>query len=335
MKIHLALDAMGGDYAPLEIIEGAKEACAYNSNVEITLVGEVAQLKKHLDFNSSGDVKDSKQLKVKATGQSITMNEPSARAVKTKRDSSIVVGPSLVKEKEADAFISAGNTGAVMAAALFGLGRIKGIDRPAIAVTLPTAAKPVVLLDAGANPDCKPQNLVQFSMMGSAFSEKVLGIKNPSVGLLNIGAEKGKGDDLVKLAHDLLEKSSLNFYGNIEGRDISSGTTDIVVCDGFIGNVVLKTMEGLAYVMFKELKSIINATTVNKVGGMLLASSLKKLQKRLNQDTYGGAQLLGVNGVCIISHGSAKREAIKNAVLVAKKSIEQGMVDKIKTEVQI
>lgn len=335
MKIRLALDAMGGDNAPLEIIEGAKEACAENSDIHVTLVGEPDKLRAFLETDKSGKIKGplANHIQVKASGESIQMHESAAKAVKAKRDSSIVVGLSLVKQKQADGFISAGNTGAVMAAALLGLGRIKGIDRPAIAVILPTA-KPVVLIDAGANPECKVQNIVQFAMMGSAFSEKVLGQKKPSVGLLNIGAEKGKGDDLVKQAHDLLEQSSVNFYGNIEGGDISSGTTDIVVCDGFIGNVVLKTMEGLASVIFKELKTIINATTVNKVGGMLLASSLKKLQKRLNQDSYGGAQLLGVNGVCIISHGSAKRTAIKNAILVAKKSIEHGMIDKIKLEVQ-
>jgi len=322
MTIKLALDAMGGDYAPSEIIEGAKEACKENPDIEVILLGEPSRLPDNLP----------KKIKVKACGQSIGMHEPAAKAVKTKKDSSIVIGPKLVKAGEADAFISAGNTGAVMASALLGLGRIKGIDRPAIAVTLPTASKPVVLLDAGANPDCKPANLLQFAMLGSTFSQKVLGIKNPSIGLLNIGQEKGKGDDLVKLTHDLLEQSSLNFYGNIEGQDVSSGTTDIVVCDGFIGNVVLKTMEGLASVMFKELKNVINATTVNKVGGILLASSLKKLQTRLNQDTYGGTHLLGVNGVCIIGHGSSKRTAIKNAIEVAKKSIKHGFIEKVKLE---
>jgi len=322
MTIRLALDAMGGDYAPIEIIEGAKEACKKNPDIEVILLGEPDKLPPNLP----------KKLKVVACGHSIGMHEQAAKAVKTKKDSSVVTGLKLVKTGQADAFISAGNTGAVMAAALLGLGRIKGIDRPAIAVTLPTASKPVVLLDAGANPDCKPDNLLQFAMLGSTFSQKVLGVKNPSVGLLNIGEEKGKGDDLVKLAHDLLEQSSLNFYGNIEGQDVSSGTTDVVVCDGFIGNVVLKTMEGLASVMFKELKNVINATTVNKVGGILLASSLKKLQTRLNQDTYGGTHLLGVNGVCIICHGSAKRTAIKNAIEVAKKSIKHGFIEKVRLE---
>ncbi len=340
MKIHLALDAMGGDFAPAEIVEGAKGAVENNPDIEITLVGELDKintylLKKTAKNGKNGENNNSGTIKVLASGKSIDMHEASAKAVKAKKDSSIVLGLDLVKIGKADAFISAGNTGAVMTAALFGLGRIKGIDRPAIVVTLPTAAKPVVLLDAGANPECKPKNLEQFAHMGSAFSEKLLGINNPSIGLLSIGAEKGKGDDLVKVSHDLLENASINFCGNIEGRDVSSGTTDVVVCDGFIGNVVLKTMEGLASVMFNELKKVIKSTTRTKVGGMLLASSLKKLQTRLNQDTYGGAHLLGVNGICIISHGSAKKTAIKNAVFLAKKSIEQGLVDKIKLEAHL
>lgn len=333
MTIHLAVDAMGGDNAPLEIVEGAKAACIENPDIEVTLVGQIEQIEPFL--KQTGHTKSIaylNQIHVKKAATTITMNESAAMAVKKKRDSSIVLGLELIKDGVAQAFISAGNTGAVMAAALLRLGRITGIDRPAIAVTLPTASKPVVLIDAGATLDSKPLNLVQNALMASAYSEKVLGVNNPSVGLLNVGEEKGKGDDVVKIAHDLLEQSPVNFFGNIEGRDVSSGTTDIVVCDGFIGNVVLKTMEGLASVMFKELKSIINATTANKVGGLLLASSLKKLQTKLNQDTYGGAQLLGVNGICIISHGSAKRTAIKNAILLAKKSIEQGMVDKIKLE---
>ncbi len=318
-RIRLALDAMGGDFAPQEIILGAEAACAENQDIEIILVGQEEAIKK-----------THSRIQIQNATEIIHMDESAAMAVKNKKDSSIVVGLNLVKNGQADAFISAGNTGAVMAAALLRLGRIKGIDRPGIAVTLPTTSKPVVLIDAGANLDSKPENLVQFALMGSTFYEKVLGHANPTVGLLNIGSEKGKGDEVLKIAHDLLEQADINFYGNVEGRDISSGTTDVVVCDGFTGNVVLKTMEGLASVMFKELKSVINATAVNKVGGLLLANSLKKLQKRLNQDTYGGAHLLGVNGVCIISHGSAKSVAIKNAILAAKKSIEEGMIEKIR-----
>ena len=333
MKIKLAIDAMGGDFAPKEVVEGAKEACSVNPDIEIILVGRPEKVKPFLieEKGSTGDVL--KRIEIKRADQVIKMGETGAMSVKTKKDSSIVVGLELVKSGEAEAFISAGNTGAVMAAALLKLGRIKGIHRPAIAATIPTSAKPIVLIDAGANLDCKPANLLQFALMGNAFSEKVLGVEKPKVGLLNVGSEKGKGGEVVKAAHDLLEKAPINFHGNVEGKDVSIGTADIIVCDGFVGNIVLKTMEGLASVMFNEIKDVINATPANKVGGLILARSIQRLKNRLDKDTYGGAELLGVNGICMISHGSSKRRAIKNSISAATKSINQDIITKIKQEV--
>ncbi|KKN38450.1 hypothetical protein LCGC14_0753270 [marine sediment metagenome] len=334
MKIKIAVDAMGGDLAPKEIVEGAKDACRDNQNIEIILVGRPEKVEPFLVQKKASDNNALKQIELRAADQTIGMHESAAMAVKTKKDSSIVVGLELVKNDQADAFISAGNTGAVMAAALLKLGRIKGIQRPAIAVTIPTSEKPIVLIDAGANLDCKPANLVQFALMGTAFSEKVLGVKNPKVGLLNVGSEKGKGTETVKAAHDLLENAPIDFFGNVEGRDVTLGTADVVVCDGFVGNIVLKSLEGLASVMFNEIKDVINATTVNKVGGLLLARSLKKLKHRLSQDTYGAAELLGVNGICLISHGSSNRNAIKNSIMTAETSVKKDIIQKIQQEVQ-
>ncbi|RJQ31075.1 MAG: phosphate acyltransferase PlsX [Actinobacteria bacterium] len=328
MSVKLALDAMGGDFAPSEIIKGAEIACLSDPGIEVQLIGEIAKTNKFLS------TKASKQIKVIEAKEVIGMHESAAKAVKAKPDSSIVVGMKEVKEGRAQAFISAGNTGAVMTSALLYLGRIKGISRPAIAVVLPTSKRPVILIDAGANSDCKVNHLYQFALMGHAYSKNVFDVSNPLVGLLNIGSEKGKGDDFVNEAHDLLEQSNLNFYGNIEGRDVSKGITDVIVCDGFIGNIVLKTMEGLASVLFEDLKEIINSATRNKVGGFLLSPSLKKMRKRLDQDTYGGSLLLGVNNICVICHGSANSTAIANALAYAKIAVEHNVVEKIKRDLE-
>jgi glycerol-3-phosphate acyltransferase PlsX len=319
--ITIALDAMGGDNAPKATVEGALLAIEEHEDLKIILIGngdfikETCAKKKSLEFVEAPDI--------------ISMDEAGAKAIKAKPDSSLVKGLKLVKEGKADGFLSAGNTGAIMSGAFIYLGRIKGVSRPAIAVIIPTSDKPIILLDAGANTDCKAEHLFQFAEMGSAFCSTVFHTERPSIGLLNIGEEKSKGDSIIKQAHDLIENSNLNFYGNVEGKDIALGTTNVVVCDGFTGNVVLKTMEGVAGVLFKELKNVINSATLNKVGGFLLSKPLKRLHSRLNQDTYGGAYLLGVNGVCVISHGSANKTAIKNAIKLAKETVENKMVEKL------
>ena len=320
--ITIAFDAMGGDFAPASTVEGANIAIEENKNLKIILTGYSKAIKRI--------ALKSERLEILDAPDAIKMDEPAARAIKSKPNSSLVKAIELVKKGGADGFLSAGNTGAIMAGALLKLGRIKGLSRPAIAVIIPTSDKPVVLLDAGANTDSKAEYLHEFAEMGSAFYSSVFHKKSPEVGLLNIGEEKSKGDDIIKKAHRLIEEDKyINFLGNIEGRDISSGKTDVVVCDGFTGNVVLKTMEGLAGQLFKELKSVINESFITKSGGLLLSRSLKELYKRLNQDTYGGAHLLGVNGICVISHGSANKIAIKNALKLANETVEGKMIDRL------
>lgn len=273
-------------------------------------------------------------MEIVEAGEMIEMDEHPAAAVRNKKDSSIVVGTRLVHEGKAGAIVGAGSTGAQMAAALFGLGRIKGISRPGIATIIPTLHRGKLLVDVGANPDAKPENLLQFAMMASIYSELVLGIEKPRVALLNIGSEEGKGNELVKEAYELLKKSSLNFVGNIEGRDIPAGNADVIVCDAFVGNIVLKTMEGLASSFAKLLKEKLTANALRKAGALLVKPGLKEFAQDLDYSQYGGAPLLGVNGTSIICHGSSDETAIFHAIRVAKECIERGIIEKIAMEVE-
>lgn len=316
MKI--ALDAMGGDYAPKEIVQGAIQA-ASKYQVGIILVGDRQLIEKELNGNTVNGLID-----IHHAPEVISMHEHPAAAVRRKRQSSIVLCNTLVKEGLAHAVVSAGNTGAAMAASLFGLGRIKGIDRPAIGSVMPTATGLMVLVDAGANADCKPRHLRQFAVMASLYAQKVLGINAPRVGLVNIGSEEGKGNELTQEVYTLIKDTAgINFVGNIEGRDLLLGAVHVAVCDGFVGNVVLKTTEGTAMFVLglvkKELESLTGQPDIT-------AAALKGIKQRLDYSEYGGAPLLGINGVSIISHGSSKAYAIKNAIRVAKESVENGLV---------
>lgn len=322
--MRIALDAMGGDYAPDEIVKGALLA-AKEYNQEIVLVGDKATIEKQL----KGDYADG-LITIEHAHDVIEMGEHPAAAIRRKRDASIVIANKLVKQGEAAAVISAGNTGAAMAASLFGLGRIKGIDRPAIATVFPTLKGSLVLVDAGANADCKPHHLQQFALMGSIYAEKVLHIPNPRVKLVNIGGEEGKGNELAQSVYQLLkEAKSINFAGNVEGRELLFGDTDVAVCDGFVGNVVLKTIEGVAAFLYQLLKQGL-ASMAEKVDITEFNALLKDIKRRLDYSEYGGAPLLGIDGVSIISHGSSQAPAIKNAVRVAKESVEKGLVTAIK-----
>lgn len=323
MKI--VVDGMGGDYAPDVVIDGAVLAVK-EYNLEIIIVGNEEVLKNALlKTGYNGD-----KITIHNATEFISMGEHPGNAVRKKKDSSIVVGTKLVKEGIGDAFISAGNTGACMASALLGLGRIKGIQRPAIGTVMPTEKGVSLILDAGANADCKPINLFQFAIMGSIYAERILGIKNPTVGLLNIGEEETKGNELTLAAYPLLKESKLNFIGNIEGRDIFAGKADVVICDGFVGNVVLKLSEGLSTTIMRTIKNELMSNIIGKIGGLLIKKSMLKLKKRLDYAEYGGAPLLGVNGISIISHGSSNAVAIKNAIRVAKECIETEVVTSIK-----
>ncbi len=313
MKI--AVDAMGGDFAPEQIVFGAVRA-AKKYNCEIVLVGDEPKIREVLKRESGWEKLG---ITIHHTSQVIEMDEHPADAVRTKKDSSVVVATRLVKDGECDAVLSAGSTGAAVTAAQLILKRIKGIGRPTIATPIPTNKGVTLMLDSGANVDSKPIHLVQSGMMGSIYAEYVFGIKNPRVGLLNIGEEETKGNEQAKETYPLLKAmKTINFCGNAEGRDIPKGNFDVVICDGFVGNVVLKFAEGLAKTIMKLIKEAIkDGGIMAKLGALLLMPTLKKLGKRLDASEYGGAPLLGVNGVCIISHGSSNAKSICSAIGVA------------------
>ncbi len=322
MKI--AVDAMGGDYAPEEVVNGAILACR-ELGAEVILVGNEARIYDILKNQSIFGLK----LEIQNATEVIEMDDHPANAVKKKKDSSLVVANRLVKEGIASAVISAGNTGAAMSASLLIIGRIKGISRPAIASPMPTNKGVSVLLDAGANADCDPENLAQFALMGSIYAEKVFGFTKPRIGLLSIGEEETKGNKLTIDAHQILKQSGLNFIGNIEGRDVHHGACEVIVCDGFVGNIVLKLSEGLAGALFGQIKTALTKNIITTAGAFLAKSAFKSLKSRMDYTEYGGAPLLGLNGISIISHGRSNAKAIKNAIRAAIKAVDEDVVGKI------
>ncbi|MEK7748055.1 MAG: phosphate acyltransferase PlsX [Nitrospirota bacterium] len=325
--MRIAVDAMGGDDAPFCEVRGGLEACEA-FGVEIALVGDETAIKGAL---SAIIAPVPSAISIIHTPTRIEMGE-SPLAVRRKKDASICVATEQVKSGEAVAVISAGNSGASMAAAFFILGAIPGIDRPAIATMLPTLTGTSILIDAGANVDCKPKHLLAFAMMGAVYAKDILGIEKPRVGLLNIGEEDSKGNELTKETFLLLKKASLNFIGNIEGKELYAGAADVIVCDGFVGNVTLKVSEGLAEAITQFLKREIMASAIGRLGGFLLKPAFKRFKNKIDYAEYGGAPLLGVNGISIISHGRSTPKAIKNAIRVAKESFERGVNRHIREE---
>jgi phosphate acyltransferase len=311
----IAVDAMGGDRGPDEIIAGA--LAARSDTLTPVLFGP-AGLETH-------------GLELEETVGVIEMDEKPAEAVRAKPDSSLVAAVRAAAEGRADAVVSAGNTGAVLAAGLLELRRLPGVMRPAIAAPLPAKNGPTVLLDAGANADARPEHLLQFAAMGSVFAEEILGIDNPVVRLLSIGEEPQKGNQLTLEAHDLLAASDLNFAGNAEGRDLMLGAADVVVTDGFTGNVALKLLEGAIRTLLDELREEITATATGKLGGLLIRPAARRLRHRLDPDTYGGAYLLGLRGLVVIAHGNSSRTAIANAVRLAARGVEHDVVGRLAT----
>lgn len=342
----IAIDAMGGDHAPFEIVAGAVWA-ASEYGVGLELVGKQDQIEQVLDqIDQEGIYSDCgkggrkrriridvKKLDIKITHASeiIEMGEAPGQAIRKKKKSSIVLTVDAVAKGSSDALVAAGSTGAAMASSLFGLGRIPGIERPAIAVTLPTMKKPIVVIDAGANSSCTPQMLKQFAIMGMMFSKNVLGVENPRVGVLNIGEEAGKGNELAQNTYKLLEEDqdNLNFVGNIEGREIFLNVCDVVVCDGFVGNVALKITEGTSSMLFRMIKAEFKSDFVGAIIGMLAKPFMRRIYEKINYEEFGGALLLGVKGITVISHGRSKAYAIKNAVRVAKEAVETCVNKKI------
>lgn len=331
MKI--AVDAMGGDYAPEEIVLGAVEAVETYDGVEVFLVGDEHKIQ---NVFAQYNIKPNARVTVVHASEVIEMGEHPAQAIRKKKDASIVVATRLVKDGTCDAVVAPGSTGAAVTAALLGLGRIKGIERPCIATPIPSQKGITVLLDSGANANSKPKHLVEGAIMGSHYAKYILGIDKPKVGLLNIGEEASKGNELAQATYPLLKKlKTISFYGNVEGRDIPKGTVDVVVCDGFVGNVILKFGEGMALFLIRLVKDRIReGGFLAKLGAMAVYPALKSLKKRLDFTEYGGAPLLGVNGSFIICHGSSKAKAIKNAVRVASELVEQDVVGHIRTSIE-
>lgn len=329
--VRIAVDAMGGDHAPREIVSGAVEAARKTfADYEIVLVGDKKVVKDELKRYHF-----IKKLPISIihASEKVDMNESPVKSFKEKKDSSIAVAAQLHKEGKVDAVVSAGNTGAVMTSALFNLGPIKGVLRPAIGSFLPHESGVCLLIDAGSNIGSKSVNLQQFGLMGSIFMNDIMGLKNPGVGLLNIGEEENKGGEILKQAYKLLSGSSINFIGNIEGRDILKGVADVVVCDGFIGNILLKFAESLGSMFAKSMKRTIRGNLPGTVGLYLMRPSLRKLFKILDYQEYGGAPLLGINGNYIICHGSSSSRAIKNAIEEAWKMIYNNVTQHINEQI--
>ncbi|MHB1126011.1 MAG: phosphate acyltransferase PlsX [Bacillota bacterium] len=319
----VALDAMGGDYAPTEIVRGGYEA-AKKGLAKVILVGNRESIDQELATLPKVD-----NLSIVHASEVIGMDEQPATALRKKKDASILVATRMVKEEEADALVSAGSTGAQMAAALLSLGRVPGIQRPAIATILPTLNGGKVILDVGANVDCRPQQLVQFAYMGSIYTEKILDRARPKVGLLNIGTEETKGNEATLAAYELLKQSDLNFIGNVEAREIMQGDVDVIVCDGFVGNTLLKFGEGMVGILFGLLQREFQKNLRSRMGAALLLPGLKAVKNGFDYAEYGGAPLLGVQGVSIICHGSSRARAITNAIRLAVKCTDDRFVERI------
>jgi len=317
----IALDAMGGDDAPAATVRGALEAA--RGGIEVILVGERSVLEA--EAGRAGGAGGT--IRFEQAADVIEMGEHAALEARRRRDSSIYVGLDLVRRKEADAFVSAGNTGAVFATALVVLGRLRGIERPALGALLPVPAGPTLLLDAGANAECRPSHLVQFAHLGAAYMATVVGVRRPRVGLLNIGEEPTKGTPVLIETHEELTRSELNFVGNIEGRHVFGGEVDVVVTDGFTGNAMLKLAEGVIEMIFTEMRAVASRSWRARLGGMLLRPALRGVATRLDYRKYGAAPLMGVEGAVFVAHGRSDAGTIANAIRTAASAVERGMID--------
>jgi phosphate acyltransferase len=325
--MRIAIDAMGGDHAPKAVVEGAIKAVHHFSDIHITLIGDEKQITSLLTTNE--------RISVIHTDEVIEATDEPVRAVRRKKNSSMVLMANEVKEGRADACISAGNTGALMAAGLFVIGRIDGIDRPALAPTLPTVSgQGFLFLDAGANVDAKPEHLLQYAIMGSIYAERVRGIERPRIGLLNVGTEEKKGNELAKRSFELIKQSNLNFIGNVEARDLLEGVADVVVTDGFTGNVALKSIEGTALSVFSMLKTALTANFKSKIAASILKPQLMTLKNKMDYSEYGGAGLFGLKAPVIKAHGSSDANAVFNAVRQAKEMVEKEVIFTIKNTVE-
>ena len=330
--IKVAVDAMGGDYAPIQTVAGAVEAVNANKEIQVLLVGQEQMISEELAKYS---FQKDQILIVNAT-EVIETEEPPVNAIRKKKDSSIVVGMNLVKKKEADAFVSAGSSGAILVGGQVIVGRIKGVERPPLAPLIPTEKGVSLLIDCGANVDARPSHLVQFARMGSLYMEHVVGVKNPKVAIVNIGAEEEKGNALVKETFPLLKDcKDIQFTGSIEAREIPHGGADVIVCEAFVGNVILKLYEGVGATLINKVKSGMMGSLRSKIGALLVKPALKETLKSFDSSGYGGAPLLGLNGLVVKTHGNSKANEIKNSILQCVTFKEQGINDKIRESLKM
>lgn len=320
-NVIITVDAMGGDNGPEVVLDGTAQALVADPNLTVILCGPAEVVEPFAQAHE--------RCLAEVTTEVIEMGEHPAKAVRSKKDSSIVVGCRLVKEGRAQGFFSAGSTGACLAAGTLVMGRIKGVKRPALGQILPSYDRPTLLIDVGANADCKPEYLVQFAQMGVVYMQSFMGVESPRVGLLNIGSEETKGDEFAQATFELLRAQVPQFAGNCEGGNLIAGDFDVVVTDGFTGNVCLKTLEGTAKVLFKYLKDALYSSTKSKMGALLVKPELSELKKKVSPETYGGSPLLGVKGACVVGHGSSNALAIKNGILVAATTVRSRVAEVI------
>jgi len=327
--MRIAIDAMGGDDGPASIIDGALVA-ARHLQIGLVLVGRSETIERELARHPRAAALD---LRIVDTPELVTMEEPAAAALRRKPRASIRLAAEAVRDGEAAAVFSAGHTGASVMAALGAFGRLPGVDRPALATIIPTRRQPAVLLDSGATVECRPQHLVQFAVMGTAYARLALGCDSPRVGLLSVGEEESKGNDLTREAHQLLKTAPVNFVGNVEGRDVYAGQADVIVCDGFTGNVTLKISEGLVETVQQLLHDELTATFGTRVGYLLSRQAYRRFRKRVDSAEYGGAPLVGVNGLCLIGHGRSSAKAVRNAVAMAARFVSQDLIGKLSRDI--
>jgi len=327
MKVRIAIDAMGGDHAPEQIVKGVLDAAAAWTDTELLLVGDTAQIEAHMAGQKPSNVS------IVHANDVIGPDDEPVKAVRRKKDASMVIAGRLVREGEADAMISAGNTGALMTTGLLVVGRIEGIERPALAPMLPTMDEIGVLaLDLGANMDAKPEHLMQYAVMGSIYRTKVHGLERPRVGLLNVGTEAMKGNELTKAAYELLAAAPIEFIGNVEARDVLTRNCDVLVCDGFAGNIMLKAMEGTAITLMREVKGALTASWISKLAALTVRPRLQRMAAKMDYKEHGAGPLLGVNGLILKCHGSSDDKAVKNAIGKTRIAIQSRLVESIATE---
>ncbi len=328
--MEIGIDAMGGDYAPREIVTGSLLALEEYEDVKLIFFGDEQRISSEIN---SHPVKSKNKIDIVHAEEFISNDDTPVAAIKNKKNSSMVYGLNYLKDNKIDAFVSAGNTGALMAGGLLKVGRISGVDRPALIATLPTQSGLVVMADSGSNMDCKPINLLQFAVMGSVYAEEMLDIKRPRVGLLNIGAEESKGNELTKQSYELLRQTQLNFIGNVEARDVPYGKCDVLVCDGFAGNTVLKSMEGIASLIIDMLKEEMMKNYLTKFGALLLKSGLMNILKKMDYKEYGGVPLLGIDRTIIKAHGNSDSRAFLNAIRQARLFVGHDVLNHLRVQV--